>query len=257
MDKEMSHSFEHLLREQRNQFLREFRKSEEGLDAIAAERESELEEHAQEEQTARFLARLDDQSLHAVREIDAALQKIVDGTYGKCEACYKPIALARLHSLPATRFCRRCAARREAQPGAPAAASQARRPAPVPADLSLLTDQEMTAAIEEHLRDDDRIDVDELHIVCRKGVVHLSGALPSEAEHQILLATLTDVLGLREIVDHVQIEDLLWQTETRTKEAGAEITPRWQEPAGTEDVVESMEEDKEFNAPAKPTPDEQ
>ena len=33
------------------------------MDAIAEERESELEEHAQEEQTARLLTRLDDQTL--------------------------------------------------------------------------------------------------------------------------------------------------------------------------------------------------
>jgi hypothetical protein len=46
--------------------------AEEGLEAIAEERESELEEHAQEEQSARFLTRLDDTILFAVKEIDAA-----------------------------------------------------------------------------------------------------------------------------------------------------------------------------------------
>ena len=86
------------------------------MDAIAEERESELEEHAQEEQTARLLTRLDDQTLRAVKEIDAALQKILDGTYGKCEACHKPIAIARLRSLPAARFCRRCATKNESRP---------------------------------------------------------------------------------------------------------------------------------------------
>jgi RNA polymerase-binding transcription factor DksA len=255
MDKKFVDLLTHLLREQRNRFLREFRKSEEGLEAIASERESELEEHAQEEQTARLLTRLDDQTLRAVREIDAALQRILDGTYGKCESCRRPIGAARLRTVPATRLCKRCAQKNEA----PIAGAAAEAPAAgaVPADLSLLSDEELNEVIREHLREDGRIDLEELHIVCRKGVVHLSGALPSETEHQILLATLTDVMGLREIVDHVQIEDLLWQTEKRTREAGTDITAQWQEPPGTEDIVESTEEDKEFDAPAKPPPREE
>ena len=116
MNKEQLDSLGQLLRQQRNHFLQEFRRAEQGLDVIAEERESELEEHAQEEQTARLLTRLDDQTLCAVKEIDAALQKILDGTYGKCEACHKPIAIARLRSLPAARFCRRCAAKNESRP---------------------------------------------------------------------------------------------------------------------------------------------
>ena len=79
MNKEQLESVAQLLRQQRNHFLQEFRRAEQGLDAIAEERESELEEHAQEEQTARLLTRLDDQTLRAIKEIDAALQKILDG----------------------------------------------------------------------------------------------------------------------------------------------------------------------------------
>ena len=71
-DKEVSNSLVQLLREQRNHFLQEFHTAEEGLEVIAEERESELEEHAQEEQSARFLTRLDDTILFAVKEIDAA-----------------------------------------------------------------------------------------------------------------------------------------------------------------------------------------
>ena len=257
MEKEVLESLTRLLREQRNHFLQEFRRSEEGLDAIAEERESELEEHAQEEQTARLLTRLDDRTLRAVQEIDAASQKILDGSYGICEVCHKPISTARLRSLPATPFCRRCAARSEAPPTTAVIAAETPPEGPVPTDLSLLSDQELTEAIREHLKEDGRIDLDELHVVCRKGVVYLSGALPSEAEHQILLATLTDVMGLKEIVDHLEIEDLLWQTEKRTREVGSEIISRWQEPPTSEDVVESAEEDKEFIAPAKPTPSEE
>ena len=217
MKKEVLDSLTELLREQRNHFLREFRRSEEGLDAIAEERESELEEHAQEEQTARLLTRLDDRTVRAVQEIDAASQKILDGTYGICEVCHKPISIARLRSLPATPFCRRCAARTEESSTTPGIAVERSPGGPVPTDLSLLSDEELTEAVRDELKEDGRIDLDELHVVCRKGVVYLSGVLPSEAEHQITRQTLTDVMGLREIVDHVEIEDLLWQTEKRAR----------------------------------------
>ena len=137
------------------------------------------------------------------------------------------------------------------------AAAEAPPESPVPADLSLLSDPELTEAIKEHLKEDGRIDLEELHAVCRKGAVYLSGVLPSKAEHQILLQTLTDVMGLTEIVDHLEIEELLWQTEKRTREVGPEIISRWQEPPASEDIVESIEEDKEFVAPGKPTPTEE
>jgi RNA polymerase-binding transcription factor DksA len=84
------------------------------LEACAEERESELEECAQEEQTALYLSRLDDRALRAVQEIDAALQRILDGAYGNCESCHTPIDEARLSALPATRICSKCAGR-EAQ----------------------------------------------------------------------------------------------------------------------------------------------
>jgi RNA polymerase-binding transcription factor DksA len=256
MEKQAADSFAQILRQQRARYLTEFRNAERGLDVIAEERESELEEHAQEEQSARLLSRLDDQTLNAVKEIDAALQKILNSTYGRCEACHKPISLARLRILPAARFCRACSARNETRSAAGFAPERTPK-TPVPADLSLLSDRELIEAIQEHLKEDGRIDMEELHVACRKGVVYLSGTLPSEAEHQILLQTLTDVMGFTEIVDHLETENLLWQTDKRTKEVGSEITPRWQEPPASEDIVESVEEDKEFVAPAKPTPSEE
>ena len=257
MNKEQLASLAQLLRQQRSHFLREFRRAEQGLDAIAEERESELEEHAQEEQTARLLTRLDDQTLRAVKDIDAALQKILDGTFGKCEVCHKPIAIARLRSLPAARCCRPCAAKNESRPSNLGGGPETPVLGAIPADLNLLSDQELTEAIKEHLKEDGRIDAEELHVACRKGVVYLSGVLPSKAEHQILLNTLTDVMGFQEIVDHLEIAELVWQTDKRTREVGAETVSSWQEPPGSEDIVESMEEDKEFVAPAKPTPSEE
>jgi len=46
-------------------------------------------------------------------EIQSALDRVSDGSYGRCEGCQKPIAKARLQALPYTRYCIDCARREE------------------------------------------------------------------------------------------------------------------------------------------------
>jgi len=43
-----------------------------------------------------------------LREIDDALRRISDGTYGVCEKCGGPIPKARLEIVPHARFCMKC-----------------------------------------------------------------------------------------------------------------------------------------------------
>ena len=45
-------------------------------------------------------------------EVEQALAKLEDGTYGRCENCGEPIAPARLEAKPGARFCINCASRR-------------------------------------------------------------------------------------------------------------------------------------------------
>lgn len=42
-------------------------------------------------------------------DVENALTKLDDGSYGKCESCGKPIAEPRLEAMPETRFCIDCA----------------------------------------------------------------------------------------------------------------------------------------------------
>jgi hypothetical protein len=58
-------------------------------------------------------------------------------------------------------------------------------------------------------------------------------------------------------VDRIQIEELDWQRESRTREKPPEVLPPGQEPPGTEDIAESYEEDKDFIAPGEPIPNEE
>lgn len=48
------------------------------------------------------------QARAAVEDIDLALAKIVNGTYGTCERCGQPIPKARLKALPQARLCVAC-----------------------------------------------------------------------------------------------------------------------------------------------------
>jgi RNA polymerase-binding protein DksA len=48
----------------------------------------------------------------ALAEVEHALNKLTDGSYGHCESCGKPIAPARLEAKPAARQCIDCASKR-------------------------------------------------------------------------------------------------------------------------------------------------
>ena len=49
-------------------------------------------------------------------EIQAALNRIEGGTFGRCNGCDRPIARARLQALPYTRYCIECARQHEGRP---------------------------------------------------------------------------------------------------------------------------------------------
>jgi len=49
--------------------------------------------------------RLAQELREALDEVDAAIQRLADGTYGNCEVCGKPIGVPRLEAMPAARLC--------------------------------------------------------------------------------------------------------------------------------------------------------
>jgi len=44
-------------------------------------------------------------------EVEHAIAKLADGTFGVCERCHRPISAARLEAKPAARLCIECASR--------------------------------------------------------------------------------------------------------------------------------------------------
>ena len=51
----------------------------------------------------------------SLEDVEHALGKFEDGTFGICEACGSIIELARLEALPSARLCMHCQSRREGQ----------------------------------------------------------------------------------------------------------------------------------------------
>ncbi|MFO0945367.1 MAG: TraR/DksA family transcriptional regulator [Planctomycetota bacterium] len=70
------------------------------VDSASAELTSQLAQHESRE----------------VAQIDRALARLRDGTYGSCEMCGKKIAVARLNALPYTPLCIDCQRESETNP---------------------------------------------------------------------------------------------------------------------------------------------
>ncbi len=255
MDTKVKDELARELRRQREMLFKEVAESEDDLNFIAQDQESELEEKAQGELIARLLDRLSDRGKRQLEEIDAALERMTWGVYGVCLRCRRPISSERLRALPAARLCVKCAAAGERKSPAPAGEEEMMHPGRVAADLNVLTELELQSLIMEQLREDGRVDLEEVRIICRHGIVYLDGVLPSEPERSILLQILQDVVGIEEVVDRIKIEELLWEREDRLKAEEPEEKPPWVEPYGTEDIIESEEQGTDYVPPVRPIPE--
>ncbi len=74
------------------------------------------DEHDPEGATIAFerqhVAALLSQAREHLRQIDAAMRKLAEGSYGRCERCGQDIGAARLAARPAATRCMSCASRR-------------------------------------------------------------------------------------------------------------------------------------------------
>lgn len=255
MDKKTLDSQIRKLQRLRAELCGEVATTDAALQEMGEERESELEERAQRERMGRVLARLDDRGKRELDEIDAAVRRIREGTYGVCASCGASIPASRLRALPAAALCVDCARERERAPRASGEMEPERRPA-LPPDLATLSDSEIEQELRERLRQHPGIDMEELRLVCRHGVTYLRGTIPSEAEHRVLIRLLADVIGLREIVDHLRVrEQGLW--ERRPPEPPRANAISDYEPASTSDLLRSDEEGIQYEPPEEPGPEEE
>lgn len=173
------------------------------------EPETELEETASKATLSSEMQQRLETLQTEIGNIDIALGRMVQGGYGRCEACRRPIRVKRLQALPWARHCVKCAGRRERLPDRGTDATS----------LALgrggTTDEEMREAIMEEVAVDGRVETDELVISSEDGVVYLEGFLPSHTKREILLEIVHDVLETGDVVDSIRIDRQPWAREAR------------------------------------------
>jgi DnaK suppressor protein len=103
------------LSRRRSLLLQDAAQSQDEMKAILEQQESEFEESAQKDRITRLISRLKERDRQKILEIDAALNRMAAGSYGKCQKCGREIGIKRLRALPATTLCINCAAARESK----------------------------------------------------------------------------------------------------------------------------------------------
>ena len=74
------------------------------LDEANPDRTDLAQEYSSAERRAALLSQMEE----SLQEVDDALERLDDGTYGKCTNCGKPIPAARLEAIPQTPYCVNC-----------------------------------------------------------------------------------------------------------------------------------------------------
>ncbi len=260
MDEHFVQSIADRLQRQRRALIDELSRRKEQSDNLAADLQPEFEEQAQTELASGITEAIGERQQDRVGSIDEALARIEAGTYGECQNCGLPISEERLEANPTTTYCGDCASEEEADAVGQveeSAEQDSAESAPLPPDLALMDDQELQDHLRKLVSEDGQIDMHELQIIAHNGVIHLEGALPSEPEHAILLNILTDVAGVQEIVDHLEVERLAWEREDRWKEEETQdvlpgTIPNQEPYGGTDDIVLAEEEGVTYEPPENP-----
>ncbi len=86
-----------------------------GLDTLSQDFEgatdskaAEFEETARNERDREYLSSLISQDIEEMAEVNEALKRILDGTYGICVDCGDPIPEPRLEAMPTASRCVKC-----------------------------------------------------------------------------------------------------------------------------------------------------
>jgi DnaK suppressor protein len=120
MDREQLYKeCEKRLLEEREKILQSYKQKQETQERISEEYKepSDVEDLGLMTYTESMLDTLSRRDMFILREIDYALEKIKNETYGICEGCGAEIPEERLCAIPWTRFCAKCAEQFEQMEG--------------------------------------------------------------------------------------------------------------------------------------------
>ena len=107
-------SFRKLLEERRHELIAEASRT---MDGMGENREQfpDPTDRASLEGNRNLTLRIRDRERKLIAKIDEALERIDDGSYGRCEECGGEIGIERLKARPVTTLCIDCKSLQEAQ----------------------------------------------------------------------------------------------------------------------------------------------
>jgi len=102
---ERAHQF---LERRRKMIGRLYQSNDEEGRRLDAEVEPDWPDRAAARESSTVLRRLTDAEQRELKEIDEALYRITEGTFGRCQRCGHAIGRQRLQAIPETRYCLSC-----------------------------------------------------------------------------------------------------------------------------------------------------
>jgi DnaK suppressor protein len=118
MDADRLEHFRDILTKQLRQHTELVRDNQQAaLDMIADDGVKDSVDMSLQDVNQELQLRLGERESQAVADIDQALLRIEEGSYGICQSCNKPIDERRLEAVPTARYDAPCQSRLEAQQG--------------------------------------------------------------------------------------------------------------------------------------------
>jgi len=117
LTREQREQFEGGLRERRRLLLNDFQSLEEAEARDASELavpSSHLADHGSDRAASDVSLGCRESASNEIQEIDDALERLQDGSFGLCESCEQAISPARLEAIPYARLCMPCKTKEEA-----------------------------------------------------------------------------------------------------------------------------------------------
>lgn len=108
MEKGRLEDFKKRLLKSRDEILNKAKKLQEDSYTLGTDGIQDMADAASNSYNADILMRISDNDLILLKDIDNALDKIKNGTYGICEDCEEKIHEKRLEANPVARYCITC-----------------------------------------------------------------------------------------------------------------------------------------------------
>lgn len=112
MDKEKLEYFTNLVLKERQRIMRDLNILENDIEVTSESKPTapatEFEERAFSNEDKELLTNLLDLKSEELTEVNEAIRRVIDGTYGKCTMCGEQIPEERLEALPTTPLCLKC-----------------------------------------------------------------------------------------------------------------------------------------------------